>query len=267
MSGDEGDQGEPVGVNGGGEDPAGDGVLLRLSAEELAALREVARLRGLDVEDLVAQAARTYLVPASRIEAEADALGPHLLTPPLERLAPPLRLAVRGGGEAVRWGWMLAGRGRFRIGPGLITNGRLRLGGPGRISVGRDVNAWARSGMNLLMTHRPEARIIVGDRVRLNGAAIQAATLIEIGDDAILASCHVLDTDHHAADPSLRQGAVPTRRVRIGRGAWIGGAVILKGVSVGDGSVVGIGSVVTTDVPDHVVVAGNPARVVRRLEG
>ena len=253
-------------MNGGDPDPAVDGILLRLSGDDLAALREAARARGVDVEDLVAQAARSYLVPPSRLEAEADALGPHLLAPPLERLTPPLRLAVRGVGEAVRRGWMLAGRRRYRVGPGLITNGRLRLGGPGRISVGRDVNAWARSGMNLLMTHRPEARIIVGDRVRLNGAALQAATLIEIGDDAILASCHVLDTDHHVADPSLRHDAVPTRRVRIGRGAWIGGAVILKGVSVGDGSVVGIGAVVTTDVPDHVVVAGNPARVVRRLD-
>jgi acetyltransferase-like isoleucine patch superfamily enzyme len=162
---------------------------------------------------------------------------------------------------------MLAGWGRYRVGSGLITNGRLRLAGPGRISLGRDVNAWARSGMNLLRTHRPQARIVIGDRVRLNGAAVQAASLIEIGDDAILANCFVLDTDHHAADASLRNAAVPTRRVRIGRGAWIGGAVVLKGVSVGDGSVVGIGAVVTGDVPDHVVVAGNPARVVRRLEG
>jgi acetyltransferase-like isoleucine patch superfamily enzyme len=246
--------------------PAGQ-VRLRLDAEELAALREAARARGTGVDELLTRLARSYLVPATTLEAEADLLGPHLPTPPLERLAPPLRLGVRAVGETVRWGWTLAGRRRYRIGRGLITNGRLRLGGPGRIDLGRDVNAWARSGMNLLMTHRPEARIVVGDRVRLNGAAIQAATLIEIGDDAILASCFILDTDHHAADPSLREVAVPTRRVRIGRGAWIAGAVVLKGVSVGDGSVVGSGSVVTADVPDHVVVAGNPARVVRRLDG
>ena len=49
--------------------------------------------------------------------------------------------------------------------------------------------------------------------------------------------------------------------------AWIGfNSIILKGVTVGRGAVVGAGSVVTNDVPDHTVVAGNPARVIKKLD-
>ena len=54
--------------------------------------------------------------------------------------------------------------------------------------------------------------------------------------------------------------------VRIRRGAWIGArAIVLKGVTVGVGSVVGAGAVVTKDVPDWTIVAGNPARVIREI--
>ncbi|KAJ3060976.1 hypothetical protein HK102_009294, partial [Quaeritorhiza haematococci] len=52
----------------------------------------------------------------------------------------------------------------------------------------------------------------------------------------------------------------------IGNDVWIGGsATILPGVTIGDGVTVGAGSVVTKDVPPHVVVAGNPAKIIKRL--
>ncbi|MBQ3301685.1 MAG: maltose O-acetyltransferase, partial [Eggerthellaceae bacterium] len=54
--------------------------------------------------------------------------------------------------------------------------------------------------------------------------------------------------------------------VRIGNDVWVGaGAIILAGVTIGDKAVIGAGSVVTRDVPERVVVAGSPARVIRRL--
>jgi hypothetical protein len=58
----------------------------------------------------------------------------------------------------------------------VLSNGRLTLSGPGAIHVGRDVNAWARVGRTVLGTFDPRAVIHVGDRVRLNGTVIQAAT-------------------------------------------------------------------------------------------
>lgn len=54
----------------------------------------------------------------------------------------------------------------------------------------------------------------------------------------------------------------------IGDDAWIGfNAIILKGVTIGEGAVVGAGAVVTKDVPPYTVVAGNPAGVVKKLQG
>lgn len=193
---------------------------------------------------------------------QAGQLAPHLGSDPLARLPLLARTLVMLGGEAMRRALVVWGRGRWVIGDGLLTNGRLRLAGPGHIDIGRQVNAWARTGSNVLTTFGPQARITVGDRVRLNGAGIQAATSVTVGDDAILGSCLVMDTDHHSVG---RSGAVSSRPVHIGARAWVAGAVVLKGVSVGEGSVVGLGAVVTEDVPDGVVMAGNPARVVRRL--
>jgi acetyltransferase-like isoleucine patch superfamily enzyme len=54
--------------------------------------------------------------------------------------------------------------------------------------------------------------------------------------------------------------------ILIKRGAWVGArSIILKGVTVGEGAVVGMGSVVTSDVPPRTIVAGNPARVIREI--
>jgi maltose O-acetyltransferase len=91
--------------------------------------------------------------------------------------------------------------------------------------------------------------------------------LIEIGDNLQMGPAVQLYTAGHPVDPEARRtGLEFAKPIRIGSDVWIGGgAVILPGVSVGDGSVVGAGSVVTRDVPPLSVVAGNPARAVRRV--
>jgi Acetyltransferase (isoleucine patch superfamily) len=68
--------------------------------------------------------------------------------------------------------------------------------------------------------------------------------------------------------PPIRNTPAPGRkrgnRVRIGNDVWIGAsAIVLKGVSIGDGAVIGAGSVVTKDVPPYAIVGGNPARIIR----
>jgi acetyltransferase-like isoleucine patch superfamily enzyme len=163
---------------------------------------------------------------------------------------------------------MMAGRGRFEIGADFISNGRLRLGGPGRIRIGDRCNAWARAEANVLLTFSPGAVITIGDNVRLNGAGLQAAAGITVGDDCILGSCTIVDTDHHPVGINRRtSGEMPvSEAITIGRNVWVAGmAAVLKGVTIGDDSVVAFGAIVTSDVPAGVVVAGNPARVVRNL--
>ena len=77
----------------------------------------------------------------------------------------------------------------------------------------------------------------------------------------------ILDSDLHRLEPSRRHERPTPRPVQIEDDVWIGAqAIVLRGVRIGYGSVVAAGSVVTRSVPAMSVVAGNPARVVRRIQ-
>ena len=169
---------------------------------------------------------------------------------------------------AVRMAVTTGRGGRRSIGPGFVSNGNLHLGGPGSIRIGAGANAWTRAEDNYLTTLTPTAVIDIGDNVRLNGCNIQAAARVTVGDDSILGSCILVDTDYHSVEIDRRQPGVSAEPspITIGRNVWVAGrATVLKGVTIGDDSVVGYGAVVVNDVPRGVVVAGNPARVVRHL--
>ncbi len=159
---------------------------------------------------------------------------------------------------------------RVYFGANFITNGKLVVKGPGKVIFGDDVNAWCNAEKNVLITYRPEARIIIGDEVRLNGAGIMAHTTIEIGARSNVGSVIMLDSDFHPLDPRLRRdpsAPFASAPVIVGRNVWVGGqTALLKGVTVGENSVIGFRAVVTNSVPANTVVAGNPARVVKRLD-
>ncbi len=96
------------------------------------------------------------------------------------------------------------------------------------------------------------------------GCYIQAANGIYIGDNTNIGPGVGLISANH--DPTDNTRHLPGPPIRIGRDCWIGmNAVILPGVTLGDGVVVGAGAVVTHDFPDRVVIAGNPARVIREI--
>lgn len=151
---------------------------------------------------------------------------------------------------------------RLRFGDGFAAPWRLRVRGPGAITIGRGVRISNASGKTALLTYGSDARIVIGDRVEIDGAGLMSATTIEIGDDAILGPCLIVDTDFHAVGPARRHvgAAVDRRPIRIGKNAWVQGkATILKGVTIGEGAVVRWGALVAGDVPPAAVVIGNPA--------
>ena len=90
-------------------------------------------------------------------------------------------------------------------------------------------------------------------------------THIYIGDYTMLAPNVVIATGSHPIDPDLRRrGLQYNLPVRIGNNCWLGaGVIVLPGVTIGDDTVIGAGSVVTKDIPSGVVAVGNPCRVLR----
>ena len=130
----------------------------------------------------------------------------------------------------------------------------------------------------------PKGRVELGEYALVHGARIICDSEVIIGDYALI-SWNVVFMDTYrlpfdfrerrkelelAPGRPLRLAAadVPARPVRIERNVWIGfDACVLPGVTIGEGSVVGAKSVVTESVPPFTVVAGNPARVIRELDG
>jgi maltose O-acetyltransferase len=113
------------------------------------------------------------------------------------------------------------------------------------------------------------SNVHVGDDVFLNfGCVFLDVCRVTLGDNCMLGPGVHVYTATHPLDPAERaSGLEYGKPVELGGDVWVGGrAVFTPGVAVGDNAVVGAGAVVTDDVPDGVVVAGNPARVVRELD-
>lgn len=144
---------------------------------------------------------------------------------------------------------------------------------PERISLGEDTmigpDATLSAGMLTPLDGATNVVITVGDRCTMGrGLTIIAHDRVEIGDDTFTGhSVYITDQNHGYEDVTTPIGRQMWRNapVSIGRGCWLGHAsTILPGTTLGRHVVVAAGAVVTGDVPDYSVVAGVPARVIRR---
>lgn len=155
----------------------------------------------------------------------------------------------------------------------------LRNKKPGAVVVGKHVSCYAGCSFAL----GENGRCTIGDFTLLNGALLMAEDKIDIGSHCLVSwNVGIADSDFHPLEPAQRlidaQALAPffkdrpsrpkleSAAVKICDNVWIGmNAVILKGVIIGENSVVAAGSVVTKSVAPNTVVAGNPAVVVKQF--
>lgn len=126
------------------------------------------------------------------------------------------------------------------------------------------------SGYSLFSTRSSSARIKIGNGVWINNSIslICNASIISIGDNTLLGyNVEILDSDFHPISPLARKKKhLESFPVIIHENVWIGSNVkILKGVTIGTNSVIGNGSIVSTDIPENAVAAGAPAKVIKNL--
>lgn len=120
------------------------------------------------------------------------------------------------------------------------------------------------------------SKISIGERVvirpgsHLHGTSAELDVSIIIEDDVLIGSgVHIYVGNHAFSDPFkliIDQGRSPSQQVVLKRGCWIGAnAVLLPGITIGENTVVGAGSVVTKSLPDRVVAGGIPAKVIKEI--
>lgn len=175
----------------------------------------------------------------------------------------------------------------------LVINGPIRilgdlpvfkLPGEGKISLGQKVvlNSDNRN-TNTALTFKCtlacglNGNINIGDNSMLNGVSITSYLKVNIGSNCQIASSTLItDTDFHPIDPEERykesmgkkidHNIVNKKEVNIGNNVWIGwGCTILKGVTIGDNSIIAAGSVVVNNIPENVIAGGNPAVVKKQI--
>jgi acetyltransferase-like isoleucine patch superfamily enzyme len=131
-----------------------------------------------------------------------------------------------------------------------------------------------------LVSDRDGACIVIGRNTFIGNSLLACAGRIEIGDDVLISwGCNIVDHNSHSIGWRQRkqdvrdwyQGLkdwthVEVKPVKIGSKSWVGlNVTILKGVEIGEGAVVGAGSVVVKSIPAWTIVAGNPARIIKEV--
>ncbi len=118
-----------------------------------------------------------------------------------------------------------------------------------------------------------DAELIIGSNVGISNSTIYCTTKITIEDEVVIGGgCKIWDTDFHSLNPNIRLtsldkgGNIKKSPICIKRNVFIGGgSVILKGVTIGENSVIGAYSLVSKDVPPNEIWGGNPAKFIKKL--
>ena len=155
-----------------------------------------------------------------------------------------------------------AGRGKLKtIGPLASAPATLRMFKSSHL----ETHGWVHMAPGTSIVIGPRATLKIAGSTYFSGGTLLCSSRIEIGEMCAIAwDSTITDSDMH---PIVIEGdEMPmTAPIKIGNHVWVGSGVrILKGVTIGDGAVLAAGSIVTKDVEPHTLVAGVPARVIRK---
>ena len=163
-------------------------------------------------------------------------------------------------------------------GDNLRIQGRIFIRNKGKINIGENVKI--KSGMrynpigcevNTRLVAYRGGEIIIGNNVGISNSILISRSKVQIEDHVLIGNgCKIWDNDFHslAVDKrhSVDESLIKSSQIVIKKNAFIGGcSIILKGVTIGEDSIIGAGSVVSKDIPDNEIWAGNPIRFIKKI--
>lgn len=147
--------------------------------------------------------------------------------------------------------------------PGVLIKGTLKLSNKVKVKI----SSGTRLGKKVSISG--SGQVTIGRNAFLNGCWMGCVQSITIGDECLISDCFLQDTDYHNLEPHLRHyppGSKASAPIVLDRNVWVGArSTVMKGVHIGQDSVIGLGSVIRKSVPAGVVVIGNPQQIVKHF--
>lgn len=188
----------------------------------------------------------------------------------LRRVSYRLLLGAVGRNVLFGQGVVLRHPGKIRLGDDVVVDDLVVLDAKGSNNRGIDIGHGAFLGRGTILSCK-DGDIVLGDRVNIGfHSEVFSGSSVRVGADGLFAAYTYLVGGGHEferADVPILEQSRSSRGIVLGDNVWLGtGAKVLDGVRIGSNVVVGANAVVTEDLPDGVVAAGVPARVVRKRE-
>jgi acetyltransferase-like isoleucine patch superfamily enzyme len=148
------------------------------------------------------------------------------------------------------------------------TGSRIIIGDSCTFRSDRTSNLFGTLKKCTIATLKDGAVLKIGTGSRISSASITSFNKVTIGEHVLIgANTYITDSDWHSFDPRNRNSNVKSIPVVIEDNVWVGAnCIVLKGVTIGQNSIIGAGSIVVKTIPENVIAGGNPAKILRKIE-